>query len=159
MAALPLGDVIDFAKERARLEKDLKKAEDEIARFDAKLGNEQFRRARAGRRASTSSGKSAPKPRRWRCGYAKRSAGSQFEHGPAVSGTILLPCFGRCGRAASRRCDGSSMFIDAGMIAAAAIVLCATTVAATADLQRTQSHHRNGVGCGGRWYPRRCGHA
>jgi valyl-tRNA synthetase len=40
--ALPLGDVIDFAKERARLEKDLKKAEDEIARFNAKLGNEQF---------------------------------------------------------------------------------------------------------------------
>ncbi|MDB5734873.1 MAG: valS [Alphaproteobacteria bacterium] len=42
VAALPLGDVIDFAKERARLEKDLKKAQDEIARFDAKLGNEQF---------------------------------------------------------------------------------------------------------------------
>ena len=42
MVALPLGDVIDFAKERARLEKDLKKAQDEIARFDAKLGNEQF---------------------------------------------------------------------------------------------------------------------
>ncbi|MDR3527946.1 MAG: valine--tRNA ligase [Rhizomicrobium sp.] len=42
VAGLPLGDVIDFAKERARLEKDLKKAEDEIARFDAKLGNEQF---------------------------------------------------------------------------------------------------------------------
>jgi valyl-tRNA synthetase len=41
-AALPLGDVIDFAKERARLEKELKKAQDEIARFDAKLGNEQF---------------------------------------------------------------------------------------------------------------------
>ncbi|HEX4861919.1 MAG TPA: valine--tRNA ligase, partial [Rhizomicrobium sp.] len=40
--ALPLGDVIDFAKERARLEKELKKAQDEIARFDAKLGNEQF---------------------------------------------------------------------------------------------------------------------
>jgi valyl-tRNA synthetase len=40
--ALPLGDVIDFAKERVRLEKELKKAEDEIARFDAKLGNEQF---------------------------------------------------------------------------------------------------------------------
>ncbi|HEX4301290.1 MAG TPA: class I tRNA ligase family protein, partial [Rhizomicrobium sp.] len=39
---LPLGDVIDFAKERARLEKDLKKANDEIARFDAKLGNAQF---------------------------------------------------------------------------------------------------------------------
>jgi valyl-tRNA synthetase len=39
---LPLGDVIDFAKERARLEKDLKKATDEIARFDSKLSNEQF---------------------------------------------------------------------------------------------------------------------
>jgi valyl-tRNA synthetase len=42
VVALPLGDVIDFAKERARLEKDLKKAEEEIARFDAKLGNAQF---------------------------------------------------------------------------------------------------------------------
>jgi valyl-tRNA synthetase len=42
IVALPLGDVIDFAKERARLEKELKKAEDEIARFDAKLNNEQF---------------------------------------------------------------------------------------------------------------------
>ncbi len=42
VVALPLGDVIDFAKERARLEKELKKAHDEIARFDAKLGNEQF---------------------------------------------------------------------------------------------------------------------
>jgi valyl-tRNA synthetase len=40
--ALPLGDVIDFAKERTRLEKELKKAQDEIARFDAKLDNEQF---------------------------------------------------------------------------------------------------------------------
>ncbi len=39
---LPLGDVIDFAKERVRLEKELKKAQDEIARFDAKLNNEQF---------------------------------------------------------------------------------------------------------------------
>ncbi len=39
---LPLGDVIDFTKERARLEKELKKANDEIARFDAKLSNEQF---------------------------------------------------------------------------------------------------------------------
>jgi valyl-tRNA synthetase len=42
VAALPLGNVIDFAKERARLEKELKKAHDEIARFEAKLGNEQF---------------------------------------------------------------------------------------------------------------------
>ncbi len=42
VVGLPLGDVIDFAKERARLEKDLKKAQDEISRFDAKLSNEQF---------------------------------------------------------------------------------------------------------------------
>jgi valyl-tRNA synthetase len=42
MAGLPLGDVIDFAQERARLEKDLRRANEEIARFDAKLSNEQF---------------------------------------------------------------------------------------------------------------------
>jgi valyl-tRNA synthetase len=42
VVALPLGDIIDFAKERARLEKELKKTQDEIARFDAKLSNEQF---------------------------------------------------------------------------------------------------------------------
>jgi valyl-tRNA synthetase len=42
MVGLPLGDVIDFAKERARLERELKKANEEIARFDAKLSNEQF---------------------------------------------------------------------------------------------------------------------
>jgi len=42
VVALPLGDVIDFAKERSRLEKEMKKADDEIARFDSKLGNEKF---------------------------------------------------------------------------------------------------------------------
>jgi valyl-tRNA synthetase len=41
-AAIPLGDVIDFAKERVRLEKELKKAQEEIARFDAKLNNADF---------------------------------------------------------------------------------------------------------------------
>ena len=39
---LPLGDVINLSKERARLEKDLQRARDEIARFDTKLANEQF---------------------------------------------------------------------------------------------------------------------
>jgi len=39
---LPLGDVIDFGKERARLERELKNAEDDIARVDGKLSNEQF---------------------------------------------------------------------------------------------------------------------
>jgi valyl-tRNA synthetase len=42
VAALPLGDVIDFAKERVRLEKELQKAESEIARVDAKLNNPDF---------------------------------------------------------------------------------------------------------------------
>jgi valyl-tRNA synthetase len=42
VAALPLGDVIDLDKERARLAKDLKKAQDEVAKFDAKLNNAAF---------------------------------------------------------------------------------------------------------------------
>jgi valyl-tRNA synthetase len=42
VVALPLGDVIDFAKERARLEKDFGKAQSEVARIDSKLANEQF---------------------------------------------------------------------------------------------------------------------
>jgi len=42
VAALPLGDVIDFAKERARLQKELQRLESEIARFDAKLGDADF---------------------------------------------------------------------------------------------------------------------
>ncbi|HEX3652333.1 MAG TPA: valine--tRNA ligase [Rhizomicrobium sp.] len=41
-AAIPLGDVIDFARERARLEKELVKAQSEIGKIDAKLGNADF---------------------------------------------------------------------------------------------------------------------
>jgi valyl-tRNA synthetase len=42
VAALPLKGVIDFAAERARLDKELTKAEADIKRVDAKLGNEKF---------------------------------------------------------------------------------------------------------------------
>jgi valyl-tRNA synthetase len=41
-AGLALEGVIDFAKERARLTKDLQKADGEIARIDAKLANKDF---------------------------------------------------------------------------------------------------------------------
>ena len=42
VAALPLKGVVDFAAERARLDKELAKAEGDIKRVDAKLGNEKF---------------------------------------------------------------------------------------------------------------------
>ena len=42
VAALPLKGVIDLDAERARLAKEMQKAESDIARVDAKLGNEKF---------------------------------------------------------------------------------------------------------------------
>jgi valyl-tRNA synthetase len=42
VAALPLKGVIDFAAERARLAKEIAKAETDIKRVDAKLSNEKF---------------------------------------------------------------------------------------------------------------------
>ena len=42
VAALPLAGVIDLAAERARLAKEMAKADADIARVDAKLGNANF---------------------------------------------------------------------------------------------------------------------
>jgi len=42
VAALPLKGVIDLAAERARLAKEMQKADADIARVDAKLGNANF---------------------------------------------------------------------------------------------------------------------
>jgi valyl-tRNA synthetase len=42
VAALPLKGVIDVAAEQARLDKELAKADADIKRVDAKLGNEKF---------------------------------------------------------------------------------------------------------------------
>jgi valyl-tRNA synthetase len=42
VAALPLKGVIDFSAEKTRLDKELTKADADIKRVDAKLGNEKF---------------------------------------------------------------------------------------------------------------------
>jgi valyl-tRNA synthetase len=42
IAALPLKGVIDLSAEKTRLDKELTKAEADIKRVDAKLGNEKF---------------------------------------------------------------------------------------------------------------------
>jgi valyl-tRNA synthetase len=42
VAALPLAGVIDFAAEKARLEKEMSRVNSDIARVDARLGNPEF---------------------------------------------------------------------------------------------------------------------
>ena len=73
VAALPLKGVIDFAAERARLEKEMQKAEADIERVDAKLGNPKFvanarRGGRRGRARKARGGRRPPRARssrRW----------------------------------------------------------------------------------------------
>ena len=62
VAALPLKGVIDFAAERARLDKEMQKAEADIKRVDQKLGNPKFV-ANAPRRSSRASARSARRRR------------------------------------------------------------------------------------------------
>ena len=47
VAALPLKGIIDVAAEQARLTKEIAKADADIKRVDAKLGNPDFVRKRA----------------------------------------------------------------------------------------------------------------
>jgi valyl-tRNA synthetase len=42
VAALPLKGVVDFAAEKARLDKEMARVKSDIARIDAKLGNADF---------------------------------------------------------------------------------------------------------------------
>ncbi len=86
---MPLGDVIDFGKERTRLEKELKKAQDEIERFDAKLSNEQFV-SRAPEDVLNEQRESGRKQPRLRIACVKRLAGLQIKHwrGEPADGTI-----------------------------------------------------------------------
>ena len=82
VAALPLKGVIDLAAERARLAKEMQKADADIARVDAKLVQRQFRRARAGGGGRGGKGKARggaraarPRsPRRWSGSKAPRDA-------------------------------------------------------------------------------------
>ena len=83
VAALPLKGVIDLAAEKARLEKEVAKADADIKRVDAKLGNAEFHGQRAGRggrgAARTARGSRSP-PRK-----DSRGAGAAEERGVTQS--------------------------------------------------------------------------
>ena len=96
VAALPLKGVIDLAAERARLGKELGKAEADIERVDAKLGNREVRRARAGRGGRGGEGKARGSARPQ--GQDRRGAGAAQGRGVScsnlreASALSLSPC-------------------------------------------------------------------
>jgi hypothetical protein len=78
-AALPLKGVIDIAAERARLTKEMQKADADIARVDAKLGNPNSCHAPE-EVVEDKKGKSARKPSRARPRSRRRWSGSRARH-------------------------------------------------------------------------------
>jgi valyl-tRNA synthetase len=76
VAALPLKGVIDLSAERARLDKELAKAEADIKRVDAKLGNEKFVRKKSSKRKK----KSATPRSLGRRKFLKLWSGSKTRH-------------------------------------------------------------------------------
>ena len=89
VAALPLKGVIDFAAERARLDKEMAKAEADIERVDAKLGNADFV-ARAPEEVVEASARSARRPRAARRRSSRRWSGSRARRSPAL--TLRAAC-------------------------------------------------------------------
>ena len=63
VAALPLKGIIDVAAEQARLTKEIAKADADIKRVDAKLGNADFVASARRKRSSTARRKSARRPK------------------------------------------------------------------------------------------------
>ena len=85
VAALPLKGVIDLAAEKARLDKELAKAEADIKRVDAKLGQRKIRRQRAGR--NRRGRKRKARGRRRAKGENPRGAGAAEERGMKKDGS------------------------------------------------------------------------
>ena len=90
VAALPLKGVIDLAAERARLEKEMAKAEADIERVDAKLGNPKFV-ARAPKRWSRARAKSARRRTAARPRSSRRWSGSRARRRPAMGKHLRMP--------------------------------------------------------------------
>ncbi len=101
VAGLPLGDVIDFARERTRLEKELQKAESEIARVRRQAQKCRFRRPRAGRGDRRAEGKTR----------RGRSVGGAVERGGGAAGVgrAIMPPPVRCDQGKEKRKQKAGM--------------------------------------------------